>query len=188
MSFKRDSLLIVLYAAIIAAIVAMTNHVIPPALAGPLAFVVNFYLGLYGLLASMQNGMCLTGALGCALGIIVVFLAAYVLLFVLYLVSWAMTEIGRLFIQSWGASGGPGVGFALTVVYCLPSIFFYLVAWWLCPVNHRPITNLVYSLHLMRLWPLTVLLIVLVGLIPGAALSNHYRDVCRKVIDNYPYG
>jgi hypothetical protein len=112
---------------------------------------------------------------------------SYLIILGLYIISWIVNEAGRRFIQAWGRAGGPGLGLFSTWIHCVPSAIVYMIGWWICPLNHRTITNAAYNLNLMRLRFLAIPLIVAVWLIPGAQFSGHYRDVFGKIMRNYPW-
>jgi len=188
MSFKRDLLLIALYSTLIAWFISRYDVSKIPGVefsfsdlfetAASSFIAISFiYIQLTKLLTQVNNNF----------GTFAVWCLAYLILLILYLISWFITEIGRSFIKDWGTKGGPNLGILTTWGHCTQANILYIIAWWLCPINHRPITNLVYNFNLMRFWPFTIVLILIVGIIPGAILSSHYQDVLQKIVRNYPY-
>lgn len=188
MSFKRDLLLISLYSALITWLISRYDMNMIPGVdfsftdlfevpASSFIAISFIYIQSAKVLSQMYNNF----------GSFAVWCLAYLFLFIMYLISWFLTEIGRSFIKDWGTKGGPNLGIMTTWGHCTQANILYLIAWWFCPINHRPVTNLIYNLNLMRFWPITIVLILMVGIIPGAIHSGHYRGVLQKIVRNYPY-
>lgn len=171
MSFPRDILMIVVCAVLLGLDLTswhfLERYAVIPLLAPPYRWL-------------SEDPVRGSGLVSAAFGAFLTFLLTYV-------VSWGVTTIGRLPIQLWGEAGGPSIPLPFTWLAALISLPFYAVAWWLCPINHRPVSNIAYSLNLMRLWPLTIPIVLIAALIPGAVFSGHYRDVLIKILFNYPY-